>query len=271
MQQHWLRAWVFQQPQQRQKNIKRTGNKRVAILVDTETHMMPALAREMVRRGHNLVIGNVAKGLASELKKMGAEVEVVPGRLDLAKASSVQKLIKAAQKRFGGVDSACIRTGSHNTGTIMDITTDDAQSLYEGNMLSTIYALQALLKPMLAQSSGQIVINTSATGLRPAAAGTMYSACRAGANMLVRSAAITAAPKGVTINATGTYAMNYPGFLDDVGWEDPKVQKAVLAELPLHRLVEPEQAAHFVATLIDGVGTSQAGQFFSIDNGWAFQ
>jgi len=51
------------------KNIKRTGNKRVTILVDTETHMMPALAREMVRRGHNLVIGNVAKGLATELKK----------------------------------------------------------------------------------------------------------------------------------------------------------------------------------------------------------
>ena len=32
--------------------------KRVAILVDAETHMMPALAREMVRRNHNLVIGN---------------------------------------------------------------------------------------------------------------------------------------------------------------------------------------------------------------------
>ncbi|MFW2372055.1 MAG: SDR family NAD(P)-dependent oxidoreductase [Gammaproteobacteria bacterium] len=253
------------------KNTKRIGNKRVAILVDTETHMMPALAREMVRRGHNLVIGNAAKGLADELKKMGAEVEEVRGRLDLTKASSVQKLVKAAKKRFGGVDSACIRTGSHTTGTIMDITTADAQSLYEGNMLSTIYALQALLKPMLAQGSGQIVINTSATGLRPSAAAAMYSACRAGANMLMRSAAITAAPKGVTINATGTYAMNYPGFLDDIGWEDPKVQKAVLEDLPLHRLVEPEQAAHFVATLIDGVGTAQTGQFFSIDNGWAFQ
>ena len=34
--------------------------KRGTILVDTETHMMPALAREMVRCNHNLVIGNIA-------------------------------------------------------------------------------------------------------------------------------------------------------------------------------------------------------------------
>jgi len=254
-----------------QTSAKQSDKKRVVILVDTETHMMPALAKEMARRNHNLVIGNTAKGLANELKQLGAMVEVVPGKLDIANMDTYESLVKAALDRFGRIDSACVRTGSHATGDITQITKADAQALYEGNMLSTVYALQALLKPMLAQGSGQIVINTSASGLRPAAAGAMYSACRAGANMLVRCAALTAAPKGVTINATGTYAMNYPGFLDDVGWNDPEVQKAVLADLPLHRLVEPEQAAHFVATLIDGVGTSQTGQFFSIDNGWAFQ
>lgn len=39
----------------------------------------------------------------------------------------------------------------------------------------------------------------------------------------------------------------------------------------MNRFVEPEQAAHFVATLIDGVGTGQTAQFFAIDNGWAFE
>ena len=247
-----------------------TGSKRVAILVDTQTHMMPALAREMVQRNHNLVIGNVADGLADELKGMGAEVEVVSGDLDLTKSDSVGELVKAAQSRFGRVDSACVRSGYHTTGKIMDITTSDAQALYEGNLLSVVYALQALLKPMLAQGSGQIVINTSASGLRAAAAGTMYSACRAGANMLVRNAALTAGPQGVAINATGTFAMDYPGFLDDVGGNDPAVRKQIEDGLPMGKLVEPEQAAHFVATLIDGVGTAQTGQFFAIDSGWAF-
>ena len=39
----------------------------------------------------------------------------------------------------------------------------------------------------------------------------------------------------------------------------------------MRRLCKPEEAAHFVATLIDGVGTFQTGQFFSIDGGWAFE
>jgi NAD(P)-dependent dehydrogenase (short-subunit alcohol dehydrogenase family) len=244
--------------------------RRVCILVDTQTHMMPALAREMAAKDHDLVIGNVKAGLAEELAGIGAQVEVVPGNLDLTKASAVQSLVDAAQARFGRVDSACVRTGFHSTGTIMDITTSDAQKLYEGNLLAAVYALQALLKPMLAQGSGQIVINTSASGLRAAASGTMYSACRAGANMLIRNAALTASPQGVAINATGTFAMDYPGFLDDVNGNDPAVRKQIENGLPMRQLVEPEQAAHFVATLIDGVGTGQTAQFFAIDAGWSF-
>jgi NAD(P)-dependent dehydrogenase (short-subunit alcohol dehydrogenase family) len=254
-----------------QTQPKKSGARRVCLLLDTQTHMMPALAKAMARRDHDLVIGNTIDGLPDELEKLGAQVEVIPGKLDMTKPDAVQSMVDAAQKRFGRLDSSCIRTGYHTTGEIMDITTADAQALYEGNLLSAIYALQALLKPMTAQGSGQIVINTSTTGLRGSPAGTMYSACRAGANMLVRCAALSAASKGVTINATGTYAMDYPGFINDIGAQDPKVRKQVEATLPMGQLVEPEQAAHFVATLIDGVGTSQTGQFFSIDNGWAFQ
>jgi len=78
--------------------------RRVTILVDTETHMMPALAREMARRDHHLVIANVADGLVDELTGLGAEVEVVPGELDLSQAGSVQKLVDAATARFGQFD-----------------------------------------------------------------------------------------------------------------------------------------------------------------------
>ena len=185
-----------------------SDKKRVCLLLDTQTHMMPELAKEMARRDHDLVIGNVKDGLPDELKKLGAQVEVVPGNIDMTKPDAIQSMVDAAQKRFGRLDSSCIRTGYHSTGDITQITTADAQKLYEGNLLSAVYALQALLKPMMAQGSGQIVINTSASGLRAATAATMYSACRAGANMLVRCAALTAGPKGVTINATGTYAMD---------------------------------------------------------------
>jgi NAD(P)-dependent dehydrogenase (short-subunit alcohol dehydrogenase family) len=250
---------------------QKSKDKRVAILVDTQTHMMPALAREMARRNHNLVVGNVADGLVNELKDMGAQVEVISGNLDLTNAKSMQKLVKAAQARFGRIDSACVRTGVHGTGDILHATPDEFQVQYEGNMLSVLHALNALLPPMVAQGSGQIVINTSASGLRPAPFAALYSATRAGANALIRCAGLTAAKKGVTVNATGTYAMDYPSFIEDVGADDPQRRRELEAQIPMNRFGKPEEAAHFVATLIDGVGTFQTGQFFAIDGGWAFE
>jgi 3-oxoacyl-[acyl-carrier protein] reductase len=246
-------------------------DRRVVILVDTQTHMMPALAREMARKNHNLVIGNAAGGLADELKGMGAEVEVVPGDLDLSQASSMQKLVEAAQTRFGRVDSACVRTGVHGTGDIFQATPEEFQIQFEGNMQSVLHALNALLPPMVAQGSGQIVINTSAAGLRPAPFVALYSATRAGANALIRVAGLTAAKKGVTVNGTGTYAMDYPSFIEDVGAEDPEVRRQLEAQIPMNRFGTPEESAHFVATLIDGVGTYQTGQFFVMDGGWSFE
>jgi NAD(P)-dependent dehydrogenase (short-subunit alcohol dehydrogenase family) len=93
-----------------------------------------------------------------------------------------------------------------------------------------------------------------------------------GANAMVRCAGQSVAPHGVSVNATGTYAMDYPSFLHDVGADkDPSRRKDVEAGVPLRRLCQPEEAAHFVASLIDGKNAFQTSQFFAIDGGWAFE
>jgi len=249
----------------------RAGKKRVVILADAQTHMMPALAREMARRNHDLVLGDAKEGLADELRKLGAKVEVVPETADQTKPDTIQKLVDRAKKAFGGFDSACIRTGVHGTGNLLDSTAEDCDTQYEGNFRSVFYALKALLPPLIEQKSGQVVINTSAAGARVQNWFALYGATRAGANALIRAAGLEAAPHGVTVNGTGTYAMNYPSFLHDVGADtDPAKRKAIEDQLPMRKLCEPEEAAYFVASLIDGVGTFQTGQFFALDGGWSF-
>jgi NAD(P)-dependent dehydrogenase (short-subunit alcohol dehydrogenase family) len=233
--------------------------------------MMPALAREMVRRNHDLVLGDAKDGLADELIELGAQVEVVPDTADQTKEDTIQKLVDRAQVAFGGFDAACIRTGTPGTGTILEATAEDCQTQYEGNFRSVFYALKALLPPLVEQRSGQVVINTSASALRPQPFAALYSATCGGANVLIRVAGLTVARYGVTVNGTGTHAMNYPGFLRHVGAEtDPQENKDVEEALPMRKLCEPEEAANFVATLIDGKGTFQTAQFFAIDGGWSF-
>ena len=248
-----------------------TGKRRVTILFDSWDHMMPALAREMVRRDHDLVLGQARdKELIKELRGMGAKVEVVEDTEDQTKPETFQKLVDRANEAFGGFNSACIRTGTHVNASVLTGKEKDLDTVYEGNLKSVFYALQAVVPPLVAQKSGQVVINTSAGATRPQPFVALYCATRAAANALVRATALEVAPHGVTVNATGTAGMEYPSYLHMMGADkDPEKAKEVAATFPMQRFVQPEDAASFVATLIDGTATGQTGQFYSIDAGFS--
>ena len=248
-----------------------TTKRRVTILFDSWNHMMPALAREMVRRNHDLVLGQARdQELVKELRDMGAKIEVVEDTEDQSKLETFQKLVDRAQEVFGGFNSACIRTGTHVNASVLTGKEKDLDTVYEGNLKSVFYALKAVVPPLVAQKSGQVIINTSAGAMRPQPAQALYCATRQAANGLVRATGLEVAPYGVTVNATGTAGMEYPSYLEMVGaYNDPEKAKEVAATFPMQRFVQPEDAASFVATLLDGTATGQTGQFFPIDAGWS--
>jgi NAD(P)-dependent dehydrogenase (short-subunit alcohol dehydrogenase family) len=260
------------QPSQVKAQEASSAKRRVTILFDSWNHMMPALAREMVRRNHDLVLGDARdEELVKELRELGAKVEVVPDTEDQLKPDTFQKLVDHANEAFGGFDSACIRTGTHVNGSVLTSKPEDLDTVYAGNIQTVYNALRAVLPPLVEQGSGQVVINTSAGAVRPQPEVALYCATRAAANALILASALEVAPNGVTLNGTGTYGMAYPSFLHMVGADkDPAKAKAVADQMPIKRLIQPEDAASFVATLIDGTATGQVGQFFPIDGGWSF-
>jgi len=246
-------------------------SRRVAIITDTRMHVGPDLARELVQKEHDLVIGEPAEGLADELREMGGTVKVVNGVGDLTKPSSVEHLVETALIHFGRLDAACIRTGNHPilTGDFLDSTIEELRLVTQGNLESTFHALHALLPPMLEAGHGQIVIVNSATGAKPSPKLPLYSATRAAANMLVKNVALEVADRGVTVNAIGTNFLDYPWFREASGADDPKLRKAIEERVPIKRLGKPEEVAHFCASLLDGRPAFQTGQFFSLSGGWS--
>lgn len=248
---------------------EQADGRRVALITDTNLHLGPDLARTLAARGHDLVVGEPLEGLAEELREMGARVEVVTGVADLADARSIAALVKRAEDVFGRLDAACVRTGRIITGEFLDANVEELHELSRQNIDSVFHALQALVPPMLAQGGGQIVIVTSATGARPMPSAALYSATRAAANMLVKNAALTVADRGVTINAVGTNYLDYPGFRQATGADDPKIRAAIERRVPVRRLGETAEVAHFCATLLDGKNRFQTGQFFSLSGGWS--
>lgn len=245
------------------------GERRVAMVADASGYVGPALARELARRGHDLVLGSPSPELRAELEASGAAVEAVDGARNLSRPESAPALVDAALARFGRVDAAAAFSGQIIPGDFMDSSIDDLHRLVEGCIEAPYRFLKAVAEPMVAAGGGQIVMITSAAGARPTRGAALYSSVRAGATMMARNLAQELASKGVQVNALGTNFMDFPEFLAATGATDPEVRRLVESKVPMRRLGTMEEFAAFTMAFMDGTSGFTTGQFVAYAGGWA--
>jgi NAD(P)-dependent dehydrogenase (short-subunit alcohol dehydrogenase family) len=245
------------------------NQRRVALVAGAGFYVGPSLARLLASRGHDLVLGDPAPGLAAELEAGGTAVEVVGGTRDLSDPAASQRLVDAALGRFGRLDSATAFSGAIVTGRFMKSSIDDFRTVLEGCMVAPYHFLKAVLPPMIETGDGQVLVITSASAARPTPGAPLYSAARAGATHLVRNVADEVARNRVQVNAVGTNFMDFPEFRRASGADDPAVREKLEAQVPLGRLGTMEEFAHFCAPFVDGTSRFTTGQFVSYSGGWS--
>lgn len=246
-----------------------TTAKRVALINEAGGYVGPALARELARRGHDLVLGNPSPELVEELSAHNVTVVAVQDARNLAKPDAASKLVDAALDRFGRIDAAAAFTGQIIPGKFMDSTVEDLRRLVQGCIEAPYQFLKAVAAPMVVQGSGQILMITSAAGARPTKDAALYSSVRAGATMMARNLAAEIAATGVQVNAIGTNFMDFPEFHDAVGSHDPAVRAYVESMVPMKRLGTMEEFAAFSMAFLDGSSGFTTGQFVAYAGGWA--
>ena len=242
--------------------------RRVAIVADTSFYVGPPIARLLAQRGHDLVIGNPAPGLADELRALGAAVEEVQGGRDLADPAASARLVDAAMARFGRIDSATAFSGRVVTGRFLQSTPADLAAVVSGCLEAPYHFLRAVVPVMVEQGDGQVLVLTSAAGARPTPGAPLYSAARAGATMLVRNVADEVARHGVQVNAVGTNFMDFPEFRRASGADAPEVRARIEARVPMRRLGTMEEFAAFCFPYVDGTSRFTTGQFTAYAGGW---
>ena len=253
----------------------------VALLTNAHTYVGPALARVLARSRHDFVLhvprgGNatfespeqVVDDLVVELAALGSSAVVVRGA-DLSTAVGNEECVSTALATYGRLDAVCLVTGLITVGRFLQASTETWEGQKRFNLDMVFHGLQAVLPPLLEAKRGQVVVFTSAAGARPEPKVSLYSATRAGANALVRAVGLEHADSGITVNAIGTNFMNFPGFRNANGMDDPDRAERVLKQVPMHRLGELDELAEFAAVLLDGRSRYQTGQFFSYSGGWS--
>lgn len=246
-----------------------TDRRRVALVANADLYAGPALARALAARGHDLVLGDPGDDLVAELEATGAAVEAVRGVADLSDPASAPALVAAGLERFGRIDAAVAFSGIIVTGRFLHSTLEDLRRVERTCLEAPYLFLQAVVVPMVEAGDGQVLLITSAAGARPTPGAPLYSAARAGANMLARNVAGEVARDGVQVNAVGTNFMDFPGFLEASGATDPAVRAKLEAQVPLGRLGTMEEFAAFCMAFLDGSSRFTTGQFVAYAGGWA--
>jgi 3-oxoacyl-[acyl-carrier protein] reductase len=244
-------------------------DRRVALIANTSFYIGPPLARELAKRGHDLIIGDPEPGLVDELESLGATVAVAEGVWDLADADVAERLVQTGLDQFGRIDAATAFTGEIVVGRFLRSTTADLHKLERGLIDAPYQFMKAVLPSMIERGQGQVLMITSSAGNKVLPAAPLYSALRACATHLVKNVAADAARDGVQVNALGTNFMDFPGFIAANGADTPEGLAKTVARVPMGRLGTVDECAALCCAYLDGTCGFVTGQFVAHDGGWS--
>jgi NAD(P)-dependent dehydrogenase (short-subunit alcohol dehydrogenase family) len=178
----------------------------------------------------------------------------------------VERLVATAVDRYGRLDVAFNNAGFQERRAPLE-QQDSAvyDQVFDTNVRAVHLCLRHQLPVMFARGQGRIVVNTSVSGVRNPNLGlSLYSASKAAAISLVRSAAMEAAPRGVRINAIApgrvVTDMMLRSGVGDVA--------SVAAGLPLRRMGTPEEVAEAAVWLLSDAASYVVGHVLAADGGF---
>jgi NAD(P)-dependent dehydrogenase (short-subunit alcohol dehydrogenase family) len=187
-------------------------------------------------------------------------------RTDVTQEDDVERLVGTAVEHFGRIDLAFNNAGFQERRAPIEAQANTVyDEVFDANVRSIFLCLRHQLPLMFAHRQGRIVINTSVSGLRNPNVGlSLYSASKAAAISLMRSAAMEAAPHGVSINAIApgrvvTDMMLRSGVGD---------MSSVAAGLPLRRMGNAEEVAEAVVWLLSDAASYVVGHVLAADGGF---
>jgi 3-oxoacyl-[acyl-carrier protein] reductase len=191
---------------------------------------------------------------------------------DLAARGEPERVVAAAEERFGRVDCLVNNVGGTTIRSLDDLTDDDWQASFELNLMSAVRATRAALPAMRKRGAGAIVNVSSTAGKRPSGGMPDYSVMKAALLSFSRLVADLSAKDGIRCNAvtpgpTATGAWVGEGGLADQQGERAAVLEKVGAGRPLGRLAQPEEIAAVIVFLLSERASYVTGAAWSADGG----
>ena len=182
---------------------------------------------------------------------------------NVADDESVAALLSSIAEEFSAPTVLINNAGITRDNLLMRMKTDEWEDVINTNLTSMYRVCKACMKGMTKARKGRIVNISSVVGSSGNGGQTNYSASKAGIEGFTRSLAKEIGSRGITVNAVA------PGFIETDMTKDLPEQhaEAMLAQIPLGRLGQPEEIAAAVGFLASEEGAYVTGETLHVNGG----
>jgi glucose 1-dehydrogenase len=242
---------------------------KVAIVTGAATGIGKAIATTMAAEGASVVIdyvGDSAFANAAVQAIQAAEGKVTAVAADVSNPGQVNQLIQKAIDSFGKLDILVNNAGLEYKHPFHEFPFELWQKVIAVDLTGPFLCAQAASKAMIRQATGGRIINISSIHEDlPMPTNAPYCAAKGGLRMLMRTIAVELAPHKITVNNIAPGAIFTP--IDADIEADPKLEAALMAEIPLGRWGKPEEVADLAVFLASDSASYCTGSTFFIDGG----
>ncbi len=222
-----------------------------------------AISRELAAAGARVAV------VARDAGRAAAAAEQLPGSdhrgygADVADPDAVDAMIKRVEEDLGGLDILVNNAGITRDNLLMRMRDADWNEVLDTNLRGAFNTVRAASRGMMRRRAGRIINISSVVGVTGNKGQVNYAASKAGLIGLTKSVAQELASRNVLVNAVA------PGYIEtDMTSELPDAaREALLGQIPLGRLGQPDDIAPVVRFLAGPGAAYITGQVLIVDGG----
>jgi glucose 1-dehydrogenase len=242
---------------------------KVAIVTGSGSGIGQAIAERFAGEGASVVVdyrNHIDQANETKTKVEAAGGKAILVRADVSKIGDGANLVEQAWQQLGGCDILVNNAGIERHGPFLEVTEADYDAVLDVNLKGAFFLTQAFVKRLRDAKRPGAVINISSVHEDMVFPNfTTYCASKGGMRMMMRNLAVELGPLGITANNIAPGAIKTPinaSLLAD----QPKLD-ALLGNIPLGRLGQPEDVAGVALFLASEDGAYVTGSTYFVDGG----
>lgn len=242
---------------------------KVAIITGSDSGIGRAIAIQFAKEGATVVVNYAhnqqkAEEVRQIIQQNNGKALLI--QADVGQYQQAMGLIHQVAEQFNRLDIMVNNAGMEIHSPFVDVTEEQFDRVVAIDLKGAFFCAQAAAREMIQRKTpGRIVNISSVHEDLPMPQNVPYCCAKGGLRMLTRTIALELAPYNITVNNIAPGAVDTP--IDADVKADPEKMKALLQEIPLHRMGQPEEVAKLALYLASDASAYITGSTYTIDGG----